>query len=57
MTKNTPQSAMHHAGCMAALNPDGFRATALNPDGFRATALNPTWFRAQLMDHNLRPGH
>ena len=41
-----PQSAMHHVGCMAALNHIGFRAKALNHIGFRAKALNLTWFRA-----------
>ena len=42
----TLNSAIHHVGCMAALNLVGFRAKALNLTWFRAKALNLTWFRA-----------
>jgi len=37
-------SAMHHVGYMAALNPDGFRAKALDLTWFRANSAFRTFF-------------
>jgi len=38
---------MHHEGCMATPNRDGFGAIAPNRDGFGAIAPNLTWFGVQ----------